>query len=277
MIRKLFSFVLALALLWAIPLPVRAEEPESIHPELLIPALKTFFAGAEGDYTAVNPSDNGALSVGLLQWHGRRALELVRRAAASDPDAALKYLGRDLYEEVQQPGTTWDRRTLTPGEGAAVSALLGSEAGRRAQDDLAAADITVYIDAARRAGMRTDATVFYYAVIYNQFGVGGAGTYLGHIRAVLGVGEKAVFYDLDQLHAAVHAVKSYGTAHLGQRDKAYAFVISLGWWSPRETGGAPGAPVPGAPPEGAGESAPSSHGRLQLCCVRQERVHHLPA
>lgn len=276
--RTIFCIVLALLLLQALSLPARgADYDGSIHPDLLIPALKTFFFGAEGDYSAVNARDNGAVSLGLLQWHGRRALELVRKAVSADPAAARQLLGRALCDEVQSEGANWDRRTLDDAEAAAVSALLASPAGRQAQDELARADISVYLDAAWRAGMRTDATVFYYATIYNQFGVGGAKTYLEHIRAAMGVGEDALFYDLDELHAAVHAVPSYGTRHLGQRDKTYAFILSLGWWTPGQREGASGSGAPEAPRGGADQAATAPETDIHFRCVRQRRLYHAVA
>ena len=276
--RKLICLVLSLIFVLYMTVPAcAADYSDSIHPEQLISALKTFFFGAEGDYAAVNGSDNGAMSLGLLQWHGRRALDLVRRAVDADPSAARQHLGQALYDEVLRPETNWDRRTLTAAEKTAVSALLASPAGRQTQDALARSDISTYLDAAWQAGMRTDATVFYYATIYNHFGVGGARTYLSHIRAVLGVGEDAVFYDLDELHAAVHAVRSYGVRHLGQRDKAYAFAVSLGWWTPGETEGAPGSSVPEAPPGSADPSAPPSETDIRFRCIRQGRLYHVIA
>ena len=68
-----------------------------------------------------------------------------------------------------------------------------------------------------------------FAAIVNQFGVGGAQSYLRHIRQTLGVGEAAVFTDLTALHQAVHDTVSYGHAWVGVRDKCYAYIEALGW------------------------------------------------
>ena len=47
----------------------------------------------EGSYSSVNANDNGALSVGKIQWHAGRALSLMRRIVALDPDQAYELLG----------------------------------------------------------------------------------------------------------------------------------------------------------------------------------------
>ena len=227
--RRVLSFLLALCLTAALLGPalpaVRADpEPE----EELVEALKRFFAGAEGDYGAVNPNDGGAPSLGLLQWHGARALELLRYALAGWPGCGACLSGA-LRGEITDPDTQWRSRVLTAAEAEQLSALLGSAGGRAAQDALARRDILGYIATCRSWGMGSDATVFYFAVIVNQFGTGGAAAYLRHIRATLGLGEGAVFADLRVLHQAVHDTKSYGQRYLAMRDKSYAFVESLGW------------------------------------------------
>ena len=194
--RRIVSFLLALCLTAALLGPalpgVRADpEPE----EELVEALKTFFAGAEGDYGAVNPDDGGSPSLGLLQWHGARALELLRFALEGWP-ACADYLPQALYREITNPDTRWGSRRLTQAEAGHISDLLDSPGGRAAQDALARRDILGYLALCRDWGMGTDATAAYFAVIINQFGAGGAAAYLRHIRATLGLEETAVFRDL---------------------------------------------------------------------------------
>ena len=219
-----------LALLLAAPLlcPVRAaEDSNEIHVERVVSALKTFFMGSEGDYGSVNPNDSGALSVGILQWHGVRALGLVRRVVDAAPDL-IWTLPAGMRAEIRDPDERWDNRTLSSSEQAALSALLASEAGRQTQDELAREDLLSYIETGRRAGMCSDATAFYYASILNQFGLGGAKTYLGKIRQTLGVGDTYSFISLEELHAAVRATR-YGQRYLATRERAYACVQALGW------------------------------------------------
>lgn len=219
---------LLLALLLLLPLLPAARAEEDGEDDALVEALKDFFAGAEGDYGAVNADDGGACSLGLLQWHGARALELLRFALEGWPGTA-NYLTTALYREISAEGTSWSRRILTAAEAERISALLGSQDGRAAQDALARRDILAYVNQCRDWGMETDATAAYFAVIINQFGSGGAAAYLRHIRATLGVGEDAVFRDLKALHQAVHDTRSYGQRYLAMRDKSYEYIASLGW------------------------------------------------
>lgn len=224
------SCLIVLGLLCALfCLPASGAEPgPGVHPDRVVPALKTFFIGTEGNYGSVNANDNGALSVGILQWHGARALKLLRRILSEYP-ASASCLSAALRAEILDQNTNWSSRTLNGTEKAAVSALLASGSGKSVQDAVAWEDLYAYVEEAWAAGMRCDAVVFYYASILNQFGSGGAKTYLRHIRTTLGVGSDYLFRDLDELHAAVHNTQSYGQRYLALRDKAYAFVSGLGW------------------------------------------------
>ena len=208
-----------------------AEWESAIHAEQVVEALKDFFAGAEGDYGSVNRDDNGALSLGLLQWHGDRALALVRTALERCPITA-NYLTPALYREITDPDTRWSGRTLTVREAGCLSALLSCREGRRIQDEEAAADILGYIADGWAAGMRTDRTVVYFATIRNQFGPAGAVTYMEHVRAAMGLEAGALFYDLEELHRGVHNTLSYGQRYLVLRDKTYDYIQTLAW--PRE-------------------------------------------
>lgn len=220
---RILCWLLAVLLLLPLTPRAAAADPD----EALVEALKGFFLQAEGDYGSVNADDGGAVSLGLLQWHGPRALELLRFALEGWPGCA-NYLTRSLYLEIVSPAASWKSRSLSGAEAERVSALLASPDGRAAQDALARRDILGYLSQARAWGMESDATAAYFAVIINQFGSGGAAAYLSRIRATLGLGEAAVFRDLNVLHQAVHDT-AYGRAALAMRDKSYAYLVSLGW------------------------------------------------
>ena len=51
---------------------------EELKREIAAEAAKIVFAN-EGNYYSVNADDNGALSVGKVQWHGNRALSLLKK------------------------------------------------------------------------------------------------------------------------------------------------------------------------------------------------------
>ena len=82
--RKLTALFLAMALCLGLLLQAEAA---FVTDDDVIRAVLVVFRRMEGSYDSVNPNDNGALSVGKLQWHGVRALELVKEIAAADPAA----------------------------------------------------------------------------------------------------------------------------------------------------------------------------------------------
>ena len=53
---------------------------EELKREIAAEAAKVIFAN-EGNYASVNADDNGAVSVGKVQWHGNRALSLLKKIA----------------------------------------------------------------------------------------------------------------------------------------------------------------------------------------------------
>ncbi|MBQ1404800.1 MAG: hypothetical protein IIZ00_01155, partial [Oscillospiraceae bacterium] len=244
-LRRLTALVLALSVcLCAAPAASASDWSGVLNEDRLLPAMLDFFKGTEGSYGSVNPNDNGALSVGILQWHGVRALRLVRRVIRADPDAIWN-LPASLRSEIRDENATWNSRTLTPAEKTALSALLAAPSGVAAQDAQAREDLTDYIDLAWSAGMRSDAVTLYWASILNQFGTGGAQTYLRRIRETVGGDETTCFSSLVELHAAV-CNTSYGHRYLATRERAYAFIEALGWSLTGQD-----APEPPAPDEPA--------------------------
>lgn len=239
--QRLLALLLCLLLVQSALLPARAQESRE---ELLVEALKDFFVGAEGDYGAVNASDSGALSVGLLQWHGTRALELLKQLLERWPQGA-ELLSPALAAEIRQ-ASDWSRRSLSAGEAARLSALLDSPQGRDIQEENARGDILGYLETCRSWGMASEETALYFAVILNQFGPGGAASYLRHIRSTLGLEEGAPISDLELLHRAVHDTKSYGQRYLNMRDKSYDYIKRLGLSASPEEAPLTDLPAPGS-------------------------------
>ena len=56
-------------------------------------AAVSIITSNEGTYGSVNRNDCGAVSVGMLQWHANRALQLMRSIAEADPASAQSILG----------------------------------------------------------------------------------------------------------------------------------------------------------------------------------------
>ncbi|MDE6019568.1 MAG: SH3 domain-containing protein [Ruminococcus sp.] len=124
----------------------------------------------EGSYSSINPNDCGAVSVGKLQWHADRALNVMRRACEINPTFAAATLGSSLYNEVMS-ATNWNYRTFSSSEASAAAALLGSECGIAAQDAQASSDVQGYIISGQNMGLTDAGALVLYADIYN-FGCG---------------------------------------------------------------------------------------------------------
>lgn len=91
---------------------------------------------SEGTYGTINPNDNGAVSIGMLQWHADRALQLMRSIANADTGSAQSILGSSFYNDVMN-ASNWNSRTFSSAESTAASNLLTTSAGKSKQDALA--------------------------------------------------------------------------------------------------------------------------------------------
>ena len=71
--------------------------------------------GNEGSYTTVVSNDNGAVSIGKVQWHGTRALNLLKTIVNKLSKDASKYLSTKLLNEIKT-SKNWDTRTTSNSE-----------------------------------------------------------------------------------------------------------------------------------------------------------------
>lgn len=124
----------------------------------------------EGNYGSVNKNDNGALSIGKVQWHANRALNLLKTIVKSmGADAAKGILENNLYNEIVK-SNNWCTRVLTAAEAAKLSDLLSTLQGRAAQDNLAIADVTAYVKKGQSLGLKDAGALIYFADGVNQYG-----------------------------------------------------------------------------------------------------------
>ena len=134
-------------------------------------AAPVIFAN-EGGYSSVNANDNGAVSVGKVQWHGNRALSLLKVIVGKTGKAAAEeILGAALCGEILA-AARWESRIVSAAEKAALSRLLGTPQGRAAQDAQAEADILLYVSNGVKLGIEDRQSLVYYADLENQGGAG---------------------------------------------------------------------------------------------------------
>lgn len=123
----------------------------------------------EGGYSSVNKNDNGAVSIGKVQWHGNRARDLLKSIISEAGATARSILGADLYNEILS-GSSWSKRTVTESEASRISSLLDTTEGRKAQDNLAYSDVSSYIEKGKSYGLTDPAALIYFADGVNQYG-----------------------------------------------------------------------------------------------------------
>jgi len=134
-------------------------------------AISIIFAN-EGNYGSVNRNDNGALSVGKLQWHGDRAKNLLLNIVKIMGDKAAKYCGSKLYNEIISSLVSWKNRTVNVLEAQQLKILLESEIGMIEQDKQAKKDVTAYLKHIESYGITDENTLIFMADIENQGGAG---------------------------------------------------------------------------------------------------------
>lgn len=124
----------------------------------------------EGNYGSVNKNDNGAVSVGKIQWHGDRAKHLLQTICKANVSQAQNVLGSALYQEIISM-KSWSKRTVTAEESSKLSILLSSAQGKKAQDDLALSNVMEYIDKGISYGLTNAEALIYFADGVNQYGI----------------------------------------------------------------------------------------------------------
>ena len=185
----------------------------------IVQAAQKIIFGQEGNYSSVNANDNGAVSVGKVQWHAGRALALLKKICAAESGAA-SILGAALYGEITTAAAgAWNARTVNAAEKAAISKLLSTDAGKRVQDAQAEADVGAYVDHGLKVGVEDPAALVYFADMENQGG-GGASA------RVAAAAKKPV--TLDTLHAAGLADRVMGK-YSTRRKNVYNAAKKLVW------------------------------------------------
>ncbi len=234
MAKKLLCLFLTLIIISALvpPTAVLADGSEapisaadSVTLDDIIKAASGIIRQNEGNYNSVSPDDNGALSIGWIQWHANRALNLLKDIVNANPSQALEILGETLYNEIMT-AQSWSTRILTKEEAGVISILISTKEGMKAQDDLAAKDISSYINRAIGLGIKDPAALVYYADVENQCGSGGSKR-VAAAAAVLAGSYEAI--TLEHMHEAAMADSIAGGKHSTRRQRTYNNCLLLDW------------------------------------------------
>lgn len=171
-IQKVIGCILsAVILLSMFALSASAAEAYVPVNDIVREAERIIYAN-EGNYASVVKNDNGALSIGKVQWHGDRALALLRDIILLNDTNARNILGDTLYQEIQTT-PSWGIRILNDDEASRISTLINTSEGRSVQDTYSHYDIKSYILHGKYLGIKDPQALIYYADIENQYGYGG--------------------------------------------------------------------------------------------------------
>lgn len=224
---KKWGAAVFLGILLAGLLPLYAVRAEQADLNAIVSASAQILYNNEGSYNSVNPNDNGAVSVGKLQWHGWRALSLLQTIVSANEKQAEKLLGSSLYNEIVKTKDTskWSTRKFSTSEAAAARKLLATDESKSAQDTLAVKDITSYIQQGQRLGIKNEPALVYFADLANQGGAGAAGRVGASASKAAGSYEAVT---LNELHEAAVCDFVMG-AYQSRRFETYQYASQLGW------------------------------------------------
>lgn len=174
--------------------------------EVAAAAAAIIFAN-EGSYSSVNANDRGAVSVGKVQWHGNRALSLMKSIVQKmGKAAAADILGAALCNEILA-AASWQARIVSETEKERLSRVLDTQQGRAVQDAQAEADILSYVSHGVKLGIEDRQSLVYYADLENQGGAG-ASKRVGRVAVQKAGGAEKV--TLPVIHAAALADRAMG-------------------------------------------------------------------
>ena len=214
-------------------------------------------------YGSINLNDNGAVSLGIFQWHGPRALTLLASVAKTIPEKTKSIIGDTLYNEIMTATQfDWNTRSFTKEEGAVVSQLLKTDEGIAAQIALSESDASAYVAHGRGIGLVEPAALVYYCDLENQMGQTGVKTYTSAAFNITGSYSEI---DLEALHNAA-LLLSTGSAAINRRNRTYAYAAAVEF-----SGITPSADlalgIPYSRPEGEVNASSSENDRLWLANV----------
>ena len=202
----------------------------------IINAAKVMIRKYEGSYSSVNANDNGALSIGKMQWHADRAKSLLRIIISGDAASAQAILGDALYNEILSDAS-WSKRILTTDEAKKMQTLLATTQSQLAQDVQENTDVTGYVNDIYNRGIRNAAAVVYLADVENQSGSGGVKTILSYAKNFGNLGDltlneihiTTVCYAYTNRNSWLSQSDSNRKSYITRRINAYTDASGLGW------------------------------------------------
>lgn len=168
----------------------------------------------EGGYTSINKDDNGAVSIGRLQWRGNRALELLKLILNNTVGSIP--IGEVMFNDITY-STDWSSRTFTAAEAEEARGLLNTTTSKEQQDKLAARDISGYMSTLQSLGVTEDNALIFMADIYNQ-----------RPQAAYNIISNAQGTDIDSLYSSASVVFS---GYMTRRAQVYRQLMGYDYYA----------------------------------------------
>ena len=172
----------------------------------------------EGSYTTVVSDDNGAVSIGKVQWHGTRALNLLKTIVNKLGNDASKYISTKLLNEIKT-SKSWDTRITTNSEKLEIQKILKTTVSKQAQDDLAISDISSYIKKGISSGLKDDGALIYFSDFANQYGTGS--------KLLQQITKEAIKKDGGTVESMYERTKANTSKYLTRRKRVYDTIKKL--------------------------------------------------
>ena len=152
------------------------------------------------NYGQVTINDGGSMSIGKYQYNGvnKGCVNILRKICTGVPDAK-NILGKDLYNKFMS-ASNLKGFIPTKEEARAISELLITDVGIKAQDEQMLADAEKYIHKGISLGIYDPKTLMYLADMIHQCGSGESSA---AIKAVRWMKNHYTEYNLDNLHRSV--------------------------------------------------------------------------
>ncbi len=213
LVRKIAVCIISLAFVFGL---ADAGAAVTVTGTQLLNAAMAIIVENEGSYTTIVKNDNGAVSIGKLQWHAGRALDLLRRIVAANQTQALNILGATLYNEIIT-SSGWGSRVFDSQEASVTAALLATSESVRIQNELADSEVSGYINHGVSLGITEPDALVFFADYENQNGSGGAASFVSNVKSTTG-------------HANPNLYDLYScSSQSSRRTRVYNFCRSLNW------------------------------------------------
>ena len=154
----------------------KATNTLSTTPSSLAGFVSDMTSQHEGNANSINYNDNGAVSLGKMQWHADNAKDLlneIRSANQSQFDEIIaKYGAQDLANSLAS-GDSWKNHIVQKGssEDQAIQALLSTSESAKIQEQKKVDFAQSYIDRGKEFGITDEKALAYLADMYNQYGL----------------------------------------------------------------------------------------------------------